>query len=488
MSGTSLLLFKSIAVGTLLVGWYLLALRHKKQHAYNRFYLLFTLYACLQFPFLQFQWFQLPGSKSAPLAFAPVLQAVSDYNTHSMGSDAGSTPTSAGTLVAYLVAIISLLLLSSFALKIGRVLRLAKKYPSTFHDGLLVINTDLPQAPFSFFNYLFWKNTISLDSEEGKAIFRHEAAHIRLKHSYDRVVCQLLTSVFWFHPIFWIIQKELKVVHEFMADEQAVTDGDPETLAKMLLYTHNNGSYIMPVSQFFSSPIKRRIMMLQTTKSRKMPSLLAKLVLAPLTAGALLLFSFTTGAGYTAPDVPDARYTIVIDPGHGGNDEGCSKGNLVEKELNLKIARRLQTIAASYHIKAYLTRDGDQYMSLKERVAAANSKKPDCFLSVHIDDAQGQDQMKSSMAIAVNTKNKHAEQSEKLAVAIYRQLMTITALQPSAPADVNVAVLRDNNSPALLLELGDIKNKQHMAQLTDPQALDVLCHELLKGVVAGLGG
>src|SRR6185369_14934409 len=98
-----------------------------------------------------------------------------------------------------------------------------------------------------------------MQGEMGQLIFRHELTHIEQGHTYDKLVCQVLTCIFWFNPFYWIIQKELNIVHEFLADEQAVTNRDTETFAMMLLQPHNNGSYLVPQHHFFSSTVKRRL-------------------------------------------------------------------------------------------------------------------------------------------------------------------------------------------------------------------------------------
>lgn len=76
---------------------------------------------------------------------------------------------------------------------------------------------------------------------------------------------------------------------------------------------------------------------------------------------------------------------IVIDPGHGGIDPGAvGKKGLYEKDANLTIARRLQSlIKDSLGVTAVLSRESDVYLSLKERTDLANRMSADLFISVH---------------------------------------------------------------------------------------------------------
>ena len=81
--------------------------------------------------------------------------------------------------------------------------------------------------------------------------------------------------------------------------------------------------------------------------------------------------------------------TVVIDPGHGGEELGTqgTRGTL-EKEITLAVARRLRTLIESrLGLKVFLTRDDDRTLSLDERSAFANNHRADVFLSIHANSA-----------------------------------------------------------------------------------------------------
>jgi N-acetylmuramoyl-L-alanine amidase len=77
--------------------------------------------------------------------------------------------------------------------------------------------------------------------------------------------------------------------------------------------------------------------------------------------------------------------TIVIDPGHGGEEVGAQgPGGALEKDVTLSLARKLRSALVNrLGIQAFLTRDGDQFLSLDERAAIANNYKADLFISLH---------------------------------------------------------------------------------------------------------
>ncbi|WP_353684187.1 N-acetylmuramoyl-L-alanine amidase [Thermodesulfovibrio sp. 3907-1M] len=76
--------------------------------------------------------------------------------------------------------------------------------------------------------------------------------------------------------------------------------------------------------------------------------------------------------------------SILIDPGHGGQDSGIKEKNSSEKELVLYISKEIASRLAQKGIKAFLTRATDEDISLKKRLKIQNALKPALFLSVHL--------------------------------------------------------------------------------------------------------
>jgi N-acetylmuramoyl-L-alanine amidase len=492
MNSIYLFLLKSVLVSGVLVLWYWLGLRNKRLHNYNRFYLLFALCASITVPLLHFQWFTLTTAPSAPLPRAFVLlQSVNDNSKieHEPSGQAAMQAINWNAVVFSITALISLALLVILVARILWVMRLARNCPKTSVQGIGVIHTDVQKAPFSFLRFLFWKNSIPLESENGKTIFRHELTHIRQKHTYDKLACQLLTCLFWFNPFYWLIQKELNMIHEFIADENAIAENDTEAFAKMLLQTHNNGSYLIPEHQFFSSPIKRRIIMLQTT-SKTRYALLRQLLLFPLVAGAIMIFSFTPLKSNKIVKA-EKKIVLVVDAGHGGLDAGAQYNGLKEKDLNLRVANKLKELAPEYNIEAHLIRSSDEYILLAERVNISNKLHPDDFISVHVNNVKidpKTDIGKGNFDIWINMDNPQTERSKELGWAIFQNMTRIGGKQRNNwQTHERIYVCTHNNAPSVLMELGDIKNKEQMDRLTNDDKLTELCNAILKGVVESHG-
>ena len=79
-----------------------------------------------------------------------------------------------------------------------------------------------------------------------------------------------------------------------------------------------------------------------------------------------------------------ARFsTVVIDPGHGGRDNGAKWGGVAEKHLTLDVARRVERALQARGVRTVLTRSGDHFVALESRAARANRYRDAVFVSIH---------------------------------------------------------------------------------------------------------
>jgi hypothetical protein len=173
-----------------------------------------------------------------------------------------------------------------------KVYLLKSKGKVTVMDRFDFIETALDEAPFSFFRNLFWRKDLPVHDETGQRMLKHELTHIEQYHTYDKLFVAFTTYLFWMNPFYWLIRKELEVVHEFIADEEAVAGEDAAVLAEMLLKAHYHSNSLSIGQSFFYSSIKRRIIML--TSSKKVSySYARRLLILPVAIGILVLLSFT---------------------------------------------------------------------------------------------------------------------------------------------------------------------------------------------------
>jgi hypothetical protein len=278
-------LLKSMILSGIFFGYYTLFLKNTIYHAYNRFYLLASMALSLVIPCFHLSMFTI--SEEA----LPAVQVLTYLSTVAQGPVA--QPSIAWEIVA--MGVISGLFVAYLAYSILRIYLLKMKNPVTQMGDFDFIETELEEAPFSFFNNLFWKKSISIEDESGRKILQHELSHIRQNHSLDRLFSQTICAIFWMNPLNWIMQKELQNIHEFIADRDAVGAGEVDAFAKMLLQTYYGNHFLNPSHSFYYSSIKRRIIMLTTSKTPKY-AYLRRVAVLPMLAIILALFSIQLSA------------------------------------------------------------------------------------------------------------------------------------------------------------------------------------------------
>lgn len=279
-------LVKSILLSGIFYGYYLLFLRNNRFHAYNRFYLLICMALSVVIPMFNFT---VVTQASEPLSRAE--QAIFIVSTISTKTQAnGWLNLHSLDLVLLGWGMISLTFLGYLTFQIRKIYRLKKAHQAEQIGDILFIETELEEAPFSFLHLLFWKKSIDFTSSTGEAIFKHELTHIVQKHTIDRLFCQIVSSLFWMNPLYWIMQKELQHIHEFIADQEAIGKDDVESLAQMILASQYGQHFLNPSHSFFYSPIKRRIIMLTTSQKPK-HSYVRKVLALPLIACSAIIFS-----------------------------------------------------------------------------------------------------------------------------------------------------------------------------------------------------
>ncbi|HMU46998.1 MAG TPA: N-acetylmuramoyl-L-alanine amidase [Chitinophagaceae bacterium] len=490
------LLFYLIAVtciSAILYGYYYLALRNKKFHRYNRFYLLAATVLSLSIPFFNIPFYlsESEGQSSFVLKTLAVISGTGHEEEAIIGKsgDFGSTGwLTAQNLLYAGYAILAFIFLLRIAISLINLRRIVKKNPHEKIDRIYFINTEEPGTPYSFFRWLFWNKKIELLSEKGEQIFRHELFHIKQKHSLDVIFLELVTVVFWINPFFHLIKKELKAIHEFLADRFAVTENNKWQYAELLLMQalQTNQSLVNP---FFHNQIKRRIAMI-TTSQKPGHQYFRKLMLLPLVAIALTLFAFNYKNKKEAdPKNPHNKsFTVVIDAGHGGQDAGATANDgTLEKDIVLSIAQKIKSLNEDKNIQIILSRETDTYPELKSRIDLAKSSNADLFISLHINSAnpslQKQEEKKGIEA-SISGKNKIFEPENKILASIFLNYFSrlYSTKMEIIKREKGIYVLDNAPCPSILIECGYLTNQQDLDYLKKLSNQEALAKSVLQSI------
>ncbi|RSL33638.1 hypothetical protein D7Z54_10030 [Salibacterium salarium] len=146
--------------------------------------------------------------------------------------------------------------------------------------------------------------------------------------------------------------------------------------------------------------------------------------------------------------------TIVIDPGHGDHDPGAQGNGLVEKNLVLSVALRVETLLEEKNVDVVMTRDDDTFVSLSGRVNIAERADADSFVSIHANAATAA----AEGAETFYDSDYKVKQSLELAQSIQDRLVSETGMNYRRVADEGFYVIRNTTMPSTLIELGFVTN------------------------------
>lgn len=331
MPAIVLYLIKVTACSGVLMAYYWFALRDKQFHQYNRFYLLFATAGSMLLPLIPIEWFVHSRNETA----VKVMQVI-----YRPGAQPRSAAINGWSILIAVIAAICLLMLLKQAIGMLQLKQLKQRYPhNRYSQDFVFIETDLPQAPFTFFNWLFWRSDLDTGTETGKQILQHELTHIQQKHTWDKLFMRITLCFYWMNPFFWLLQRELYMVHEFIADNRAIANKDAGAFAAMLLNS-SLGKFPYPVAQpFFYSPIKRRLTMFTTSKQPRY-SYARRMMVLPVTGIIVLLFAFRVKAEQMQQLNKAAETSAAVQQQDTTKKAGATqlKGNVTTVEVQRKPA------------------------------------------------------------------------------------------------------------------------------------------------------
>lgn len=179
-------------------------------------------------------------------------------------------------------------------------------------------------------------------------------------------------------------------------------------------------------------------------------------------------------------EVPDGEPVIVLDAGHGGEDQGTSYGELLEKDLNLSVTLLLKERLQESGAAVVLIRDGDEKVELEERARIANRLKADLFVSIHCNYCEDDEGVQGFECYY----REGSEEGALLAEGILREIEGTGEIISRGLKTADFRVLRKTNMPAVLAELGYFSNGEERRRLADESYQEMLAEHLAAGILA----
>lgn len=262
----------------------------------NRVFLMLTLAASLLIPSLKipFQLESNPVSSDYAMLDAVVLTS-QQYLSANMLQEVVVTADKHINWYQYvgIVYLIGLLLLTLRFFKNLIQLFIWIRTNKRIREGgiqLVVMKDDYP--PFSFLNAVFISNKDY--REPGFAsILAHERVHVDQLHTFDLLVLEVLTVVFWINPLVWMYKSSIQEVHEYLADDKVVNNAvNPNEYKMHIVNQFAGGDLFRLANNFGQSTLKKRISMLGKIKTPKI-ALVKLILLVPIVMVLLSAFAFT---------------------------------------------------------------------------------------------------------------------------------------------------------------------------------------------------
>ena len=193
--------------------------------------------------------------------------------------------------------------------------------------------------------------------------------------------------------------------------------------------------------------------------------------------------------------------TILIDPGHGGKDQGAPGiGGILEKNITLTLGQKLADKLRKCGFRVFMTRTNDRNMTLQQRVAMCENLKPDLFISVHCNAvanrrtmgvetyaatpqgaASTSDSKPVKEASAGNSFNRN---NYRLAYEVQKNLLAFTRAPDRGVRHARFFVIRHAICPAILIETGFVTHPKEGPLLNNAAYQEKLVNGIVSGILA----
>ncbi|TQR32307.1 N-acetylmuramoyl-L-alanine amidase [Lysinibacillus sphaericus] len=172
---------------------------------------------------------------------------------------------------------------------------------------------------------------------------------------------------------------------------------------------------------------------------------------------------------------------IILDPGHGGKDPGAVVGSYSEKAITLKVGTLVKQKLEAAGAKVYMTRTGDTYPSLQDRVDFTNANYGEIFVSIHVNSAANTAALGTETYYAISTGDMYQEDID-LATFVNNQIVNNLNMKNRGVKEQQYYVIRNTIIPAILVELGFLTNSEDRGKMTNDKYAELFADSIYKGI------
>jgi beta-lactamase regulating signal transducer with metallopeptidase domain len=353
---------------------YRFLLREKLPFQYSRFYLLALpvislIWPLLFLPGLSLETYDEPFTTALPEVL-PIQSAIE------LSAEVQVIPWYSLVTVEDILLVIysfgAIVMLIRLLAKFVQLNQVFKACEKTQINNTTVHMTEKENLAFSFLGQIVISN--SFTETERQHIIEHEQIHLRQKHSWDLLFYEICKVLFWFHPVSFLAQKQIKQIHEYIVDER-LKDQTPDYLESLVCSKLGLDSFSLVNPHNQKSMFKKRIAMLSNPmKSKSVKSLLFVL---PLLAASLIYTSCTQEIELTEPLAEEYSGPTVVVAGHELPTLQGFQYGLKDpyKDLSQQEINQYETAGREF---AQFFKSGQNYNEMPERI------KENYFANFHV--------------------------------------------------------------------------------------------------------
>lgn len=322
----------------LFYGVYRFFLNKETFYKLNRYFLMAGSLLSFLFPFVQLGFLKKNDINTVNLG-AIVNETQYHNNNKIQFAEVKEEFLTLNNIIFGLYTLIAFLLALKTIFDIIKILKMRSQPIVNYQNDIKIIELENSKAAFSFFNLLF----IDPKLPNRSIIVKHELVHIKQKHSIDIVFFEIIRILNWFNPIVYILKNEIKLLHEYLADEEtANTEIEKYDYALFLIQNSVGLQNLKLTNQIFGSSIlKKRISMLTQNKSAQWARLKMLLVL-PLICGMLCLSTMSFTKAYGILDLYPAETVLQTKIRHKSVNQDDKKSFYPKNSYSAKTNKPVQ--------------------------------------------------------------------------------------------------------------------------------------------------
>ncbi len=288
-----LFIIKSAITLALLYSCFFLFLSKETFHRFNRIMLVSIMFVSLITPL-----FHITTDNPSLISeeFHMVQTLIEETPATVLAPAEGNIPTWMDLLTWIYLVGVAVMTIITIAQTISLVRFMSGGLRHTDSQGNTVILHNCEFPPFSIFRYIVM--SVKDYEQHSQYILSHEQEHIRLGHTYDILLLQVVKIIQWFNLFIWFVGRDLKSVHEYEADQAVINQGIDAKSYQQILVTKVVGNRLQPFTNNLNhGSLKKRITMMYKKKSNRWLMLKS---LCAIPAMALAINAFATPEGTTA--------------------------------------------------------------------------------------------------------------------------------------------------------------------------------------------